>query len=67
MRTVVNTSSPQHEYGNLLFDLAVDPWQASVLDDVDQEERMRNFLCNLMQECEAPDEQYERLGLREKA
>ena len=67
MRTVGNTSSPQHEYGNLLFDLAVDPWQASVLDDVDQEERMRNFLCNLMQECEAPDEQYERLGLREKA
>ena len=67
MRTVGRTSSLQHEYGNLLFDLAVDPWQASVSDDVDQEERMRSFLCHLMQECEAPDEQYERLGLREKA
>jgi len=63
MKTKGRAWSKQHEYGNLLFDLQADPWQAAALDDVALEGRMQGLLRGLMQECEAPQEQYERLGL----
>jgi arylsulfatase A-like enzyme len=53
----------QHEYGTLLYDVQSDPGQQQPLADAAVEERMAGLLKGLMQECEAPVEQYERLGL----
>lgn len=46
-----------------LFDLQSDPNQESPLDDPQIEARMIAHLVTLMNECEAPPEQYRRLGL----
>jgi hypothetical protein len=53
----------QHEFGDLLFDLQVDPEQVSPLDDPAIEARMVDLLVAQMQANDAPAEQYERLGL----
>jgi hypothetical protein len=63
MRTKGRAWSKQHEYGNLLFDLEEDPWQAQALDDAGLEKRMQGLMKGLMEECEAPQEQYQRLGI----
>jgi arylsulfatase A-like enzyme len=52
-----------HALGNLLYDLDSDPSQENPLIDADVEERMVALLVRLMQENDAPKEQYERLGL----
>lgn len=52
------------QYGNLLFDLQEDPEQLCPLDDAELEARMIRALIAKMQESDAPDEQYERLGLQ---
>ncbi len=49
--------------GSLLFDLQSDPRQERPLTDPAAERRMIDRLVRLMHECEAPAEQYERLGL----
>ena len=46
-----------------LYDLQADPKQESPIEDPDAEARMIEHLIALMNECEAPPEQYERLGL----
>ncbi|MEZ4865151.1 MAG: sulfatase [Caldilineaceae bacterium] len=51
------------DFGTLLFDVVADPQQAQVLTDPAIEQRMIDHLLRLMQENEAPAEQYERLGL----
>ncbi len=48
---------------NLLWDVQSDPNQQTQLDDKGVEERMIGHLVRLMRECDAPAEQYERLGL----
>lgn len=48
---------------NLLFDLVNDPEQQRPLADAAVEARLIGLLRRAMQECEAPAEQYERLGL----
>jgi arylsulfatase A-like enzyme len=52
-----------HAMGNLLYDLESDPGQEHPLADADVEARMVDLLIRLMQENDAPAEQYERLGL----
>ena len=52
-----------HQYGSLLFDLENDPKQENPLDDPVVEERMIGEMKRLMDECAAPEEQYERLGI----
>jgi hypothetical protein len=47
----------------LLWDVESDPGQARPLDDPAVENRMIGHLTRLMRECDAPPEQYERLGL----
>jgi hypothetical protein len=47
----------------LLFDVQADPKQQRSLDDKEVEQRMIAHLIHLMRECDAPVEQYERLGL----
>jgi arylsulfatase A-like enzyme len=53
-----------HQFGTLLFDLEHDPRQEQPLDDPAVEERIIRRMIRLMQENDAPEEQYERLGLR---
>ena len=63
MRTSGQWESPRFSFENLLFDLHSDPWQQQPLEDAEAEERMTGLLRTLMEECDAPLEQYERLGL----
>jgi hypothetical protein len=48
---------------NLLFDLQNDPAQERPIEDAAIERTMLQHLDNLMRECDAPDEQWQRLGL----
>jgi arylsulfatase A-like enzyme len=49
---------------NLLFDLAQDPQQNTPVDDALTEEALIKAMVDLMEQTEAPSEQFERLGLR---
>ncbi len=53
----------QIQFGNLLFDLEKDPGQLSPMEDREIEARMIGLMARLMQQSDAPAEQYERLGL----
>jgi arylsulfatase A-like enzyme len=64
---IPSTGSPGLRGGigdTLLWDVQNDPQQAQPLDDPQAEERMIAHLVRLMRECDAPREQYERLGLQ---
>ena len=52
-----------HVFGTLLFDLDDDPAQEHPLDDPDLELRMLRLLAELLHEHDAPDSQFERLGI----
>ncbi len=47
----------------MLFDLAEDPAQQHPIEDAKLEQRMIDILIAQMQRCDAPPEQYQRLGL----
>jgi hypothetical protein len=49
--------------GTLLFDLETDYEQLQPITDETIEQQMTEHLVRLMKECDAPPEQYERLGL----
>lgn len=51
------------QYGNKLFDLRQDPGQEHPIDDPAREALMINALIRKMKECDAPEEQFQRLGL----
>ncbi|MDQ2738126.1 MAG: sulfatase [Actinomycetota bacterium] len=50
-------------FGTLLYDLANDPHQQSPVVDDERELRMINLMLELMRKNDAPESQYERLGL----
>ncbi|MDR0623020.1 MAG: sulfatase, partial [Treponema sp.] len=50
-------------FGDKLFDVTHDPHEEEELDDIAAETRMANLLTRAMGENEAPEEQYERIGL----
>ncbi|MDL2233819.1 sulfatase [Ruminococcaceae bacterium OttesenSCG-928-L11] len=52
------------KFGTLLFDLEQDPTQDTVINDPDVEARMVENMIRLMQANGAPEDQYERLGLK---
>lgn len=52
-----------HDFGTLLFDLEKDPKQQTPIEDAVVEEKMIGKLKKLMEENDAPGEQFERLGL----
>ena len=52
-----------HEYGTLLFDLENDPGQENPIDAPEIEDRMTRHLVHLMKANDAPQEQFDRLGL----
>ena len=53
-----------HSFGTMLFDLETDPNQESPIDDPAAEDRMTRLMLKLMRENDAPQEQYQRLGLQ---
>lgn len=63
MRIPARSYSQAHAFGTLLFDLEADPAQERPLADPEAERRMRGKLVELMRRCDAPAEQFERLGL----
>ncbi|MEH7253837.1 sulfatase [Neobacillus niacini] len=56
-----------NDWGTLLFDLEADPHQVRPIQNKEIEEKMISKLQTLMEENEAPFEQYERIGLEKKA
>jgi arylsulfatase A-like enzyme len=52
-----------HQWGSRLYDLQADPRQARPLADPEVEAAMTAHLVELMTACQAPPEQFERLGL----
>lgn len=52
-----------HEFGTLLFDTETDPRQQHPLNDPEKELEMIKLMTRLMRENDAPEEQFERLGL----
>ncbi|MEM6853420.1 MAG: sulfatase [Planctomycetota bacterium] len=48
---------------DLLFDLENDPGQTTPIEDVTLRDQMREHLAHLMKTCDAPPEQFERMGL----
>lgn len=64
MRIPGRSWAESHSFGTLLFDLQADPGQLNPLQDAEIEARMCALMVRLMQENDAPAEQFERLGLR---
>jgi hypothetical protein len=56
-------SKPIHDFKTMLFDLKKDPGQKNLIKDKKVEEKMKTHLINLMKANDAPEEQFERLGL----
>jgi arylsulfatase A-like enzyme len=52
-----------HQFGTLLFDMQTDPAQEHSMQDAAVERRMIEHIVRLMHENDAPQEQFERLGL----
>ena len=63
MRTPRLKPPPSISFETLLFDLEGDEWQRRPLSDAGVEDRMSGLMRGLMRDCDAPGEQYERLGL----
>jgi hypothetical protein len=58
-----NRDLVSQELDTMLFDLQADPQQEHPIDDPAVEARMIEHLVRLMRENDAPEEQYQRLGL----
>lgn len=56
-------SEAAHHFGTLLYDLHSDPKQTTPIDNPHIEAMMTTHLLNAMNACDAPPEQYIRLGL----
>ncbi|TBL79141.1 sulfatase [Paenibacillus thalictri] len=52
-----------HSFGTLLYDVVDDPQQQRAIQDADLEQTMIGHLKRLMEQNDAPPEQYERLGI----
>lgn len=63
LRLPGNAFGNPYSFGTLLFDLATDPEQQNPLIDDDLELHMMRLLVNQLREADAPESQYERLGL----
>ena len=63
MKTKGRGWAKPHTMDTLLYDLEADPRQEAPITDAKTEERMIYLMVKLMQENDAPPEQFERLGL----
>ena len=48
----------------MLFDLEADPYQEKPIENSQAEKKMLEYMIELMEQNDAPQEQYERLGLK---
>ena len=55
-----------YNFGTMLFDLANDPGQENPIQNAEVEKRMVGLMTELMEENDAPDDQFVRLGLTRK-
>lgn len=67
MKIAASNSLQSHAMGTLLFDLETDPGQLHPIADERLERKMQSLMVGLMRQNEAPEEQYERLGLQPAA
>lgn len=58
-------STAPEENRDALFNLQTDPKQEHPIKDLMQEQHMIDLMCRLMQENDAPAEQYARIGLQQ--
>ena len=63
LKTFGELESSLYRFGNKLFHRKNDPFQERNLDDIETEEKLAELMRKLMLESEAPDEQYERIGI----
>lgn len=63
MKIQANTFSNAYLQGNMLFDLETDPEQKINLDSPEVEAKMIKLMTDSMRSNDAPQEQYERLGI----
>jgi len=56
--------SEHAKYGSLLFDIEKDPLQLHPLEDPSVTDGLLRKMVKLMKDSDAPDEQYERMGLQ---
>lgn len=63
LRIATRGADSPSRYGTLLFNLATDPGQNRPLEAPAVEQRMVEHMVRLMRQCDAPPEQYERMGL----
>lgn len=59
----IPVAGKNRELETMLFDLQSDPDQTTPLHHLETEQKMIQYLVRLMQESDAPEEQYERMGL----
>jgi arylsulfatase A-like enzyme len=64
MKISANSHNELHKFGTLLFDTEEDPQQQQPMQDETIEGRMIAHMLQIMQESDAPVEQYERVGLQ---
>lgn len=62
-----NNMAPCYRYGNRLYDLAEDPGQQHPIDLPEKEVEFINAMSGLMKANDAPEEQFERMGIRKDA
>lgn len=65
LKTPVSAWGDPRRFGTLLFDLENDPGQEHPLEDKAIEKRMIDLMVTVMKENDAPEEQYQRLGLKD--
>lgn len=58
-----NASNPPEGEGDMLYDLQNDPKQQTKLNDPAVEQRLCEQMAELMSQCDAPPEQFDRMGL----
>ncbi len=63
LKVPTETIMSSYRFGDKLFDLETDPEQNKNIEDLDLEIKMIELLRKAMISSEAPDEQYERLGI----
>ncbi|ACZ08949.1 Arylsulfatase [Sebaldella termitidis] len=63
LKTFGELESSLYRFGNKLFHRKNDPLQEKNLDNIEAEEKLTEIMRELMLESEAPDEQYERIGI----
>lgn len=64
MEDISGDTAMKHSLGTVLYDLELDPYQEKPVTDPVVEQRMIGNMVRLMRENAAPEEQYERLGVK---